>query len=231
MEPKFQSSFIPKGPAVSTTTTSSATKYKPAGRSFFGFIAVTIFVISVLLALGMFGYKFYLDYNIKQMSAELDNAWTTLEPDVIRELTRLDSRIISTQSLIASHQIITPLFEFLEDSTPVTVRFRDFKFGQSDLGMTLSMGGEARGFTALAFVADIFNGSKYFKNVIFSDFQLNDKGNVTFSLKAVVDPSLVSYKRSLDTNNIQVQPQTQPPTPTSVSTTTATTTPAKVTPN
>jgi hypothetical protein len=198
MEPKFQSSFIPKGPVTSSTTVGIPTGRKTKERSFFSFLAIVIFIISVLLALGMFGYKFYLKYRIETMSADLEKARVAIQPDIIRELTRLDNRIVSTKELISEHRVLTPLFEFLEISAPRTVRFTDFRYTTTDKDTVLTLKGEARGYAALALQADIFDKSQYFHNSIFSDLNLNTRGDVSFSLTASVDPNLVSYNRGIE---------------------------------
>lgn len=197
MEPKFQSSFIPKGP-IASTVASLSTGQKTREKNLFSFLALVIFIISVFLAVGIFGYKFYLKYRIDKMGADLEEARATLEPEAIRELTRLDNRIISTQELVAKHHVLSPLFEFLEVSTPKTVRFSNFRYSMTEKGLELSMKGEARGYTALALQADIFSKSEYFKDSIFSDLNLNEKGDVNFSFKTIVDPSLVSYERKVE---------------------------------
>ncbi|MDP2642182.1 MAG: hypothetical protein Q8P21_02740 [bacterium] len=197
MEPKFQSSFIPKGPITSGAAGMSvAPKIKE--RSLLAFLALVIFIISVLLALGTFGYGFYLKYRIDQMGANLERARATLEPETIRELTRLDDQITSTTGLIAGHRVLSPLFEFLEESTPRTVRFNDFKFSMTEQGLELNMKGEARGYAALALQADIFSKSEYFKDPAFSDLSLNERGDVGFSFKAMVDQDLLSYQREAE---------------------------------
>ena len=112
-------------------------------KSLVSFLAFTIFTISVLLALGMFGYKFYLKYRIEQMSVDLEEARVAIQPEIIGELTRLNNRIISTRDLISKHRILTPLFEFLEISTPKTVRFSSFSYTATDGGIELKKIGRA----------------------------------------------------------------------------------------
>ena len=198
MEPKFQSSFIPKGPIVSNVPGAPIGRRTRQEKSLFYILASTVFIMSVLSALGMFGYKFYLKYSIDQMGANLEDARLTLQPEVIRELTRLDNRILSSQKLLARHQILSPLFEFFEVSTPKTVRFKDFSYTKTPQGLELKIIGEARGYAALALQADVFDKSQYFKNPIFSDLSLNEKGDVNFSFKAILDPTLVSYERKVE---------------------------------
>lgn len=197
MEPKFQSSFIPKEP-FATTSVGPTTKRKSEGGGFLGFLALVIFIISVVLALGVFGYKYYLKYRIQEMGASLEQAQTTLEPETINELTRLDGRINSTKELIAKHRVLTPLFEFLEKSTPKTTRLNFFQFSITESGLLLSLKGEARGYAALALLADGFDKSKYFRNGTFSNLNLNEKGDVSFTFEGIIDPNLLSYSRSLE---------------------------------
>lgn len=197
MEPKFQSSFIPKGPITSAIPNSSV-RQRSQDKGLFYFLSLIIFSVSVILALGVFGYKFYLKYSIAQMGADLENARSTLQPEVIGELTRLDNRIISSRELITKHLILSPLFKFLELSTPKTVRFTDFNFLKTPQGLELSISGEARGYAVLALQAEILDKSQYFKNSIFSNLGLNEKGDVNFTLKTVIDPTLASYQKEVE---------------------------------
>ena len=167
MPPKFQSSFIPKKPVSSSA--------------------------SGMTAMPRVSQRFYLGYRIEQMTSDLTQARTTLDPSLISELINLDKRIISTKTLVSSHQIITPLLVFLEESTPKTVRFTSLEYNHTDKGLELELKGEARGYTALALQADIFQRSRYFTNPNFSDLTLNTKGDVDFSFKGVVNPDLVAY--------------------------------------
>jgi len=205
MQPKFQSSFIPKGPVVSSGgVTPGGTKSK--GRNLLSFLASIIFTISIIGALGIFGYKFYLKYRIQGMESDLESAYIALEPETISQLTDLDSRIKSTKELIARHVVLSPLFRFLEDSTPTTVRFTELNYNLTDKGYELSMTGEARGYADLAVQSDIFNKSPYFRNPVFSDFILGDRGNITFSFKATLDPTLLSYKKEVENSVVPIAP-------------------------
>jgi len=197
MEPKFQSSFIPKGP-LSTTAIVSSVGHNRQEKSFFTFVATVIFIISIVAAAGMFGYKYYLKYSIEQMGIDLKKAQATLEPEKIHELTRLDSRINVTKELTSKHRVLTPLFEFLEISTPRLLRFKDFHYGITGRGLELSIKGEARGYATLALFDDILSKNQFFKDSTFSNLNLNDKGDVSFSLEAIIDPNLLSYSRAIE---------------------------------
>lgn len=192
MEPKFQSSFIPKGPLA---TSGTATKIsRESDKSFLATLAVFVFVFSILISAGGFGYEWWLRRDIAQMGDALKAAQNILESDSIKEITSLDQRIKSTGKILQSHTIASPLFAFLEESTLQQVRFTDFKYESTLDGMlNLTMRGEARGYAILAKQAEILSTSKYIKDISFSDLSLNDKGDVSFALKAKLDPSISSF--------------------------------------
>jgi len=102
------------------------------------------------------------------------------------------------------------LFEFLEASTVKSVRFTDFSysFNDNNKNFNLSMNGEARGYASLALQADIFSESGNFTDLTFSNLTLDDRGNVQFSINAVIDPTLVSYKKLVEDIGV---PPAEPP--------------------
>lgn len=197
MEPKFQSSFIPKGPVSSSPLTPDTPFKKTHRKSLFGTIAALLFTLSVLAAGGLFGYKIFLDKQIEQMGSSLERAKETLQPEVIDKLVRLDNRILSTNKLVSSHRVIVPLFEFLEEATLQSVRFSEFSYMENPEGLEVLLKGEARGYAALALQSEAFNNSGYFSEAVFSNLSLNQVGNVTFSFKAKITPSLLSYEREV----------------------------------
>lgn len=212
MEPKFQSTFIPKGLV-------SAGLHMPIGvragnKDIFSFLATLIFTISLVLAGGVFLYKFYLNYRIAQMGTELEAARAALAPETVTELIRLNGRIISTAELLKKHQVISPVFDFLETSTPRSVRYTDFDYSTDENGVELNLRGEARSYAALAFLSQVFNKSTNFKNTVFSDLRLDQTGNVIFSLTTNVEENLLSYERLVEKSAI-APPRTSIPVSTS----------------
>lgn len=199
MPPKFQSTFIPTGPAAASTSSYSAPVARRKQKDLFSFITGMLFTLSILLALGVFGYKYFLNYRITEMGTELENARATLQPEAVAELIRLNSRLVSTKSLIENHRIITPVFDFLEAATPQSVRYTDFNFNMTPRGLDLRLRGEAQSYAALAAAAEVFNrASSNFRNPTFSDLQLDQRGNVIFSLQLEVEPELLSYERVVE---------------------------------
>lgn len=206
MESKFQSSFIPKdssNPEFHQKANLGGRK-ESGGGGLFGFLAKIIFAISIIAAVGVFGYKFYLKYSIDRMKEELEVARVNVEPDTVSELVRINNRILSTKELIANHFVLSPFFEFLETSTARTVRFTDIDYLTADegqgqgQGIEITLSGEANNYGALAHQAEIFKESPYLTNQIFSDLNLDSRGNVLFTFSATVSRELLSYRRRVE---------------------------------
>lgn len=171
-----------------------------------------IFTLSVLFAIGIFAYKYYLNYRITQMGEQIEAARASLDPETVTELIRLSSRLESTKTLIDKHRIISPVFDLLEKGTPATVAYNDFNFTMGLNAFEMTLHGMAKSYADLASAAEYYNKSgSYFKNVSFSDLQLDTTGNVTFMVKMEIDPNLLSYNRFItqtDVAPIQTGPAT-----------------------
>lgn len=197
MEPKFQSSFIPKGPLA---TTGSVTKTsRQSDTSFLGTLAVFVFVLSILATGGAFGYELYLKKDIGSLANQLLAAKSTLEPEIIKKISDLDERINATESLLNQHIILSPLFAYFEVFTVKNVRFTEFKYTSEGDTLKLSMRGKARGYSTLAYQAKLFNDSQFMRDVVFGDLSLDELGNVDFTFKATLDPAIIAFKSGDDT--------------------------------
>jgi hypothetical protein len=216
METKFQSTFIPRGPMAPVSAATLKRGSKKSGL--FGFLAFLIFALSILITVGVYGYEKYQVSHIAKMGQELEAARQSLEADALNQVMRLNTRIESTQKIVDAHTAMSPLFDFLEANTVKTLRFTEFRYDQSQGGIKLNLKGQARGYSALALQAELFNKSKYIKNPVFTDLRLDEKGNVNFSFTADLDKGIISYK-----NPPQIGTLTLPTTP-AVATTSASTT-------
>lgn len=219
MEPKFQSSFIPRGP-ISTSANSLSMPVRRSERSFFFLFSSGLFILSLIFAVGVFGYKYFLNYRITQMKSELEEARAALEPETVNELIKLNDRLLSTESLIKRHKVILPLFDFFQSATPKTVRYTNLNFNSTPQGIIINLEGQARSYAALSVAADVLNKAEnYLQDPVFSNLMLDDKGNVLFTARAVVVPEILSYDRFVS----------QMPKPTSTPLTTASSTPSTAT--
>lgn len=192
---QLQTSFIPKRPQV---LSSAAPPLGGKSMNLFAIIAVVIFLLTVILAAGVFFYRGHLIRTIAGLDAKLAAAKKSLEPEFINEASRLYSRIEATKELFALHTAPSSLFNILEKKTLESVRFRDFSFdAHTEQEMTLSMTGEAKSFNAVALQSDVFGAEPAFLNPVFSNFNLNEQGDVVFNFKAAFDPARLRYRETV----------------------------------
>jgi hypothetical protein len=224
MPPKFQSSFIPRGPAPSAAVSGVIPQARRPARQYdlLAFVAKLVFGLSILGAAGVVGYQWYLNRSIAAMGAQLEAMRAEVTSGLTIDLIRLNDRIVSVDALVKGHEVLSPFFSLLAASTPKSVQFTYMNFVDDKEGLKVTMGGAAKSYAALALIADTFDKSAYLRQPVFSDIRLDDKGNVSFSASALLSPDLVSYTKTVVRAN---QPPAAPLSATSTATTTATTTP------
>ncbi len=197
MDPKFQTSFIPKKPMTETTYRSSA------GISLFLLLSIIIFLVT----LGVSGYV-YLEKQslVKNIISEQDlikQNKGSFDSDTIESIVTLDSRIVTANQILANHVAVSPIFNFLSQRTLKNVRFKNFNFTNNiksqsgSNGIGISMSGTAQSWETLASQADEF-GKPDWRKIIhepkISSFSLNPDGSVSFIFSALIDPQFISYE-------------------------------------
>ncbi len=155
-------------------------------------LSVIVFVASVLLFGGQYLYKFTLLGQAESLKGSIEIAKSKFEPGTLEELSRIDAKIVSLKELLGQHTSLTPLFALLEASTLQAVRFRSFDYAVQDgRAPEIRLTGDSNGYAAIALQSDSFSKTGKFKNIVFSELRLDDKGRVQFLMSATVDPSLL----------------------------------------
>lgn len=191
MDPRFQTSFIPKKPVTAPVRGKAS---EPV--SLLTVISTSIFIAAIALTGAAFGYEKILSQDIEENKATLEQAKAAFDPDLIEQIIRLDNRIDSASELLGQHVAVSNLFRLLEENTLKTVRFTSFSF--DFLGgdkVTIDMDGEAAGFTSIALQSDKFNSNPIFKNTILEDLKLEETGMVSFNVVTSVDPTSIMYRQ------------------------------------
>lgn len=187
-------SFIPK-----KQIPKAIEQKRPIVINLFMFIAVIIFLGTLVLAGGLYFYRALLERNIASLSQSIVRVEEVISPELIKNLQNVDIRINIAEDLINQHKAVSSLFEALEVLTLKKVRFSQFSYLLNQEGTAnISLSGEADSYKALAFQSDVISKNEYFKNSIFSNFGLNIFGNVTFDLSADIENDLILYKNNLD---------------------------------
>lgn len=222
METKFQTSFIPKQPV------NEVAPHRASSASLFFLLAFIIFMTSVATAGGVFIYAKVIETKIKDGNKQLTLNKNAFDSNTIKELTRLDSRINSSDTLLKQHRSVSTLFQVLSNTTLKNVRFTDFSYAAVEDKISLSMRGQAFNYETVALQAKAFTDpilKNVFKSPIFGDLTLDQQGNVAFSYSTGIDPFLVDYYKlkkeeyatygnpqAQSQNQPQVQPEAQAPT-------------------
>lgn len=192
MAQEFQTSFIPKktfdvgAPARPSSSTTLS--------SVLSFIAVAIFVLSLLGAAGIFLYGRFLVSSIESKKESLERAKNAFEPELIRELSRLDAKLRISQDLLNEHLAPSGIFNLLEGITLETVRFTNMSYSIGEDGVALVLQGEARSFASVALQSDEFGKNRSIMSPAFSGLTLDERGNVEFTVNAIIDPTTLSYR-------------------------------------
>lgn len=156
-------------------------------------IAIVALAAALALAAGVFLYDRFLDANVKKKSEQLERARQAFEPQLIRELVRLDSRLQASDEVLAKHLAPSELFNLLEELTLQSVSYEsmDYQVNEDDT-IKIKMKGKARSVNGVALQASVYGQHNAITNPIFSDLDLVTDG-VTFQVSAVVNPSALRY--------------------------------------
>ena len=192
MDNSFQTSFIPKKP-ITPGVPSSKTP-----RSLFSVIATFLLVFVLVLSLGLFVYKIYLNKQKESYSNSLTSARDSFEQGTIDELDLFNKRTESAKELLNKHVVISPIFKLLQEITIPSVQYTTFEQITDENGFLVKIEGVARDYRSIALQADMFNSTKglSFKNVVFSNLVKDKNNNIIFDLKFNVDPALLSYEKN-----------------------------------
>ena len=193
MDPKFRSSFIPKKSIV--TKISKPKRYH--SFNILTFVSTVIFVVSLVVAGGVFVYGRLIEDSIDRKGIELSNVLQTIDLELIEEFKALDKKLRTAEELLSRHTAMTLFFDFLESSTLQNVQYNDFNYILDPDGtININMEGVARSFNSVTLQSDIFRDSDIILDPVFSNLKLDELGNVLFNITAKVDPSFVLYRNT-----------------------------------
>lgn len=214
MEPKFQTSFIPKkqitsvGGLTGNSMGSGPVQQKAKANlaSAYMAMAVIIFIISVGAVGGAYFWKSYLKSANEQYKIDLAKMEEKFDINLIKKLKAKNIQIDSAKRLISNHVALSQAFDIVQRMTVADVRFStmDFK-GDSESGgkYVLNIKGQGKNLATVAFQSDVLADlAKYgldgvIKNPIISSPTLELSGAVSFGLTADLDKGSVSYTKSV----------------------------------
>ena len=187
---EFKTSFIPKRPITQVREEKSS-----KGVNLVLFVSLILFLATLLVAGGVFVYQTLLDRQEQSLARSIDRAREAIEPELVGSLERIDSRIESTQQILDDHFAVSAVFDLLEQLTLESVSFDGLLFTVEPNGkIILKLSGVSRDYSSVALQSVIFGENRFIENPIFSDLQLDHRGNVSFGFSTNINEQLVLYK-------------------------------------
>jgi hypothetical protein len=191
MEIGVPNSFIPHD-----ATTPDVPHYEKSGglSELLFLVAVVLVIASIALAAGTYIYLKYLESESTQKQAQIQQAQAAFDPALIQQLTRLDHRMISADTILGSHIAPSAFFAALDSTTLTTISFQNLTFDATNpSNITLQMSGVARDVNSIALQADLFSKSGIITNPIFAGIDQQADG-VHFTVAASVNPAALNYQ-------------------------------------
>ncbi len=195
MEPKFQTSFIPKK-TVDDYSRNRSIVY--TDTNIFTLAATIVFIATVILYGGLFFYKNMLVKQVAQADVQLIDAKTAIDPKKIQEIIDNDSRIKNSQKILERHLATSELMVFLNDSAIKKIRFNEFMYQNKEGIASVVIDSEVQTYNSFAYQQEVLVNNEFITNPSFENITLSDNGNITFKFTGRIDPSLVSYKKAIE---------------------------------
>ncbi len=205
MDKEVQSSFIPK----QVLSTGSRSVHQPVGL--FLLLSFVVLIVALLFLGGAYAYRFKLTDDIERpcpsdsgeelkgcgLNASIAVRRESLDPASISGFEILDKQLRRATEILDQHKTLLPALSFLETQTLKSIKYTSF----SQTGTVFDLKGAAKSYEGVALqsieFANEINGSRLIKDFVFSDVNADQTGNVNFSLKLTLDPSLFSYVKNL----------------------------------
>lgn len=195
MEPKFQTSFIPKKPIVNDIGVEVRVVRDTNVISLIG----NIFFIATLVALGgLYAGKMIVRNQIDTAKTEIKKESEAFQLDKVNELIDNNSRIVAAKNLVDKHVAVSPLLSLVESLTVKRMRLLGLVYSNKAGVPTLNLTAEALNYNVLAEQSRIFKESTYMSNNQFSNFVLEDNGYIKVDFATAIDTNLVTYKKAIE---------------------------------
>jgi hypothetical protein len=190
MEERVKTSFIPK------TSLETPGFKRPHGdpAALANIVAGALLVLAIAGAGGVYFFQQYTQSSITSKQDSLARSREAFEPDTIKQLAKLDTRIETGKTLLSTHVAVSDLFDELEKLTLSSVRYTNFDYSVVAPGhVVLTMSGQAASYNAVALQSDAFSKSAVITDPIFSNVNVDKNGYITFDFTAVIDTSHMLY--------------------------------------
>ncbi|MEZ0208849.1 MAG: hypothetical protein ACAH17_01575 [Candidatus Paceibacterota bacterium] len=158
------------------------------GKSIFQLVLMFLAGGSVLAAIGMFGYSYYLGSQVEGKKAKLASYETQLAGLPLEDMRKLSNRIKILNQLVKTHPSANVAFRIVEDSVENQVTYNkfDLNYSESAKGYTLVLSGVAPDYKGVAQQIDTFKRkpyTTYISGVTVEGLSPDKVGKISFNVK------------------------------------------------
>jgi hypothetical protein len=209
MEPKFNTSFIPKKSLQADVVGASSGDKFIGRRTIHGpgyFLAMLIFLVSVIASIGLFGYTKIVENSIQEKIERLKEQKVSFDVKSVDLLIRADKHITNANKLLMQHVAVSELFTLLETLTLKRVQYTSLKYdGFPGESAVVVIDGTTQTFQNVALQTEQYRGDVNLTNPVVRELERLDNGSVSFSLDISIDQRLVMFSSFLkNASNTQV---------------------------
>lgn len=192
MDARFQPSFIPKQPIAQLSPSG------PAHVSVLYVVALIVFILTLGLVAGVLISEHLLNQDIAALNQQITDARQSFEISTIQELQRVSERLDVASQLVSRHVALSKFFEALQAATYQNVSFSSLSAQSNDAGgFTVKLAGIAGSYNSMILQSEKFDALPFLTGQQFSNFSLDNRGDVSFSFTASINPALVNYAQYL----------------------------------
>ena len=216
MEPKYNTSFIPKKFLGGNVGGSAGGTQFVQRRHVMGpgyYLSVLIFVITLIVSGGVFAYVKITQQNIEKLQTALELSTQSINVNEVESYIRLNKRLTNANTIVNKHVAVSEVFALLEERTLRDVRYGALDYSMEGDGSTISVtvSGEAPDFQQVALQARQFQSAELLKAPTVTHLAYGNDGEeglVEFKIQVGIDPRLVSFGSALQRTS-RNQPRTQ----------------------
>lgn len=190
MESPINSSFIPTKISLGERPRE---EYGSDAFDVMVLLGVIALVVAGTMAAGVFLYKQFLTNDLSAKKEQLNKAKKAFQPDLVRDLTRLDERISIAEGVLQSHIAPSAFFDVLGQITLKTIQYSDLNYEYTNPeSLHIKMSGRAASVNGIAYQARIMSTHPAIKNPIFSITGI-EKDSVRFEVELDINPEAVNF--------------------------------------
>lgn len=211
MEPKFNTTFIPKKSLQADVSGVSGSGGKFVGRREVrgpGFyLMLMIFIVSVIASLGIFGYIKIVENSIQEKIKKLSDQKNEFDEETVALLIRADSHISNAKKVLNGHMAVSGLFGLLEQITLKRVQYTELEYeALPNENALMTISGTAKNFQDVALQVEQFRLSDTLDMPIVKKLERKENNTITFSVEVSALSSLVSFTSAIQNNRINATP-------------------------